>query len=80
MLIKKVITALRIVKNYVKRVTSAIFAPASQIIAPMPDTKSNQTDAERPPVFRTWNQLYAFTLIMHLLIVALFYLFKIAYS
>ncbi|MEO1518020.1 MAG: hypothetical protein AAFV95_23560 [Bacteroidota bacterium] len=33
-----------------------------------------------PPVFRTWPQLYAFVLILHAVIIFLFYLFTNAYS
>lgn len=35
---------------------------------------------ERPPVFRAWWQLYAFVLILHALIIALFYVFTHHYS
>ena len=35
---------------------------------------------EGPPVFRTWNQVYAFVLILHALIIIAFYLFTRAYS
>ncbi len=46
----------------------------------MPDTKPKPIDDEKPPVFQTWNQVYAFVLIAHLVIITLFYLFKITYS
>ena len=46
----------------------------------MPDTKPNPPEMEQPPVFRTWNQFYGFVLLLHLVIIVLFYLFKIAYA
>lgn len=33
-----------------------------------------------PPLFKSWNQMYAFVLIMHVVIIALFYLFTRAYA
>ncbi|HKK75534.1 MAG TPA: hypothetical protein VJ953_10710 [Saprospiraceae bacterium] len=33
-----------------------------------------------PPMFKSWNQMYAFVLIMHVVIIILFYLFTRAYS
>lgn len=33
-----------------------------------------------PPVFKTWNQLYAFVIILHAFIIALFYIFTKMYS
>ncbi len=44
------------------------------------DQEKLREEDERPPVFRTWNQLYAFVLILHAIIIALFYLFTRAYS
>jgi len=42
---------------------------------------SNQIKEEdAPPVFKNWNQLYAFVLILHAIIITLFYLFTKAYS
>ncbi|MEM9920896.1 MAG: hypothetical protein AAF990_22545 [Bacteroidota bacterium] len=35
---------------------------------------------ERPPVFKTWKQLYIFVLVLHALIIFLFYLITRAYS
>lgn len=35
---------------------------------------------DRPPVFRTWNQVYAFVLVLHAIIIMLFYLFTQAYA
>lgn len=45
-------------------------------------TKPDQTelDDERPPIFQSWNQMYAFVLILHAIIITLFYLFTQAYS
>jgi len=34
---------------------------------------------DRPPVFKTWNQLYAFVLILHCVILFLFYLLTQSY-
>ncbi len=46
-----------------------------------PDAKPNQPLPEgEVPVFRTWNQLYAFVLILHALIIVLFYIFTQRYS
>ncbi len=44
------------------------------------DQDQLREEDERPPVFRTWNQVYAFVLILHAVIIALFYLFTRAYS
>ncbi len=41
---------------------------------------SQEPPGERPPIFRTWNQMYAFVLILHAVIITLFYLFTRAYS
>ncbi len=46
----------------------------------MPDTKSNQTEHEKPPVFQSWRQFYIFVLSLHAFIIVLFYIFKIVYS
>ena len=46
----------------------------------MPDTKPKLADENKPPVFQTWNQVYAFVLIAHIVIITLFYIFKITYS
>ncbi|NRB63228.1 MAG: hypothetical protein HRU40_09430 [Saprospiraceae bacterium] len=35
---------------------------------------------DRPPIFKTWNQMYLFVLVLHALIISLFYLFTQAYS
>lgn len=59
---------------------SAIFNAANQNLAPMPDTKSNQTEHEKPPIFQSWRQFYIFVLSLHAFIIILFYIFKIVYS
>ena len=41
---------------------------------------SIETDDNTPPVFKTWNQLYAFVLILHAVIIACFYFFTHAYA
>ena len=33
-----------------------------------------------PPIFKTWNQMYAFVLILHVLLITAFYFFTEAYS
>ncbi len=45
----------------------------------MSETDQNKLD-EKPPIFNTWNQMYAFVLILHAVIILLFYLFTNAYS
>lgn len=44
------------------------------------DAQEDLLDDDRPPVFQTWNQLYAFVLILHAFIITLFYLFTKTYS
>lgn len=38
----------------------------------------NQDD--RPPIFRSWNQMYIFVLVLHAIIITLFYIFTETYS
>ncbi|MEL7119188.1 MAG: hypothetical protein AAFO07_07105 [Bacteroidota bacterium] len=45
---------------------------------PTPDEIDEQDNF--PPFFKTWNQMYAFVLILHALIILLFYWFTQAYS
>mgnify|MGYP006265943881 CR=1 FL=1 len=45
-----------------------------------PDSIKPEEEDGRPPIFRTWNQMYAFVLILHAVIILLFYLFTQAYS
>ncbi len=46
-----------------------------------PDTNPQLPEEEPPPpIFKTWGQMYAFVLIMHAIIISLFYLFTISYS
>jgi len=35
---------------------------------------------DQPPVFKTWNQTYTFVLVLHALIIALFYFLTHAYA
>lgn len=42
-------------------------------------THINDED-DKPPILKSWNQLYVLVLIMHALIITLFYLFTQAYS
>lgn len=44
------------------------------------DANSDQNQEGRPPIFRSWDQLYAFVLILHAFIILLFYLFTKYYS
>jgi len=46
----------------------------------IPNTQPDNFVEGKPPIFRTWNQLYIFVLAMHAVIVVLFYLFKITFS
>jgi hypothetical protein len=39
-----------------------------------------EEDDDKPPILKSWNQLYALVLILHALIITLFYLFTQAYS
>ena len=34
----------------------------------------------RPPIFRSWNQMYLFGLVLHAIIITLFYIFTETYS
>ncbi len=42
--------------------------------------ETNSKDDAPPPVFKSWNQLYFFVLLLHAIIIALFYLFTRAFS
>lgn len=39
-----------------------------------------EMNEEKPPFFKKWEHLYAFVLVMHVLIIVLFYWFTKAYS
>jgi hypothetical protein len=41
---------------------------------------ADAADQDGPPIFRTWHQMYAFVLLLHAVIILLFYLFTKAYS
>ena len=45
-----------------------------------PITKQDQIEEENPPIFGTWNQLYAFVLIFHAIIITIFYIITKTYS
>lgn len=47
-----------------------------------PDTREQPPlpDDGPPPVFKTWKQMYLFVLLLHAIIIALFYWFTKAYS
>ena len=42
-------------------------------------TKTEEEE-DKPPILKSWNQLYALVLILHALIITIFYLFTQAYS
>lgn len=35
---------------------------------------------DKPPIFKTWNQMYAFVLALHVVIIGLFYWFTKAFA
>ena len=35
---------------------------------------------DKPPIFQNWNQMYAFVLIMHVIVISLFYWITKAFS
>ncbi|MCO6477608.1 MAG: hypothetical protein J5I94_13340 [Phaeodactylibacter sp.] len=48
---------------------------------PTPETNLNEPHDESPPaLFRSWSQMYAFVLILHAIIITLFYIFTKTYS
>ncbi len=48
---------------------------------PTPDTNLGQQNDETPPaLFKSWSQMYAFVLILHAIIIILFYIFTKTYS
>ncbi len=44
-----------------------------------PENTDTSTD-ETPPVLGSWRNLYAFVLVLHVLLIVLFYLFSQAYA
>jgi hypothetical protein len=46
----------------------------------IPETQATLFDEGKPPIFRNWKQLYIFVLVMHVIIVTLFYFLKISFS
>lgn len=46
----------------------------------MNPTEPTDNQEDRPPIFRSWNQMYLFVLVLHAIIIFLFYLFTQAYS
>ncbi len=46
----------------------------------MNDQPTPAEDEDKPPILKSWNQLYLLVLIMHALIITIFYLFTQAYS
>ncbi len=49
---------------------------------PMPDQQDQPPlpDDGPPPILKTWNRMYLFVLILHAIIITLFYWFTKAYS
>lgn len=45
-----------------------------------PITNQDQNEEGKPPIFKTWNQLYIFVLIFHAFIITLFYIITKTYS
>ncbi len=45
-----------------------------------PNTSPEPPPEPPPPLFRSWNQMYAFVLILHALLILLFYLFTQYYA
>ena len=43
------------------------------------DSKKTWWD-DKPPIFKTWRQMYIFVLVFHAFVIALFYAFTLAYS
>jgi hypothetical protein len=44
------------------------------------NTNEPDLDDALPPMFKSWSQMYTFVLIMHVIIIVLFYLFTRAFS
>lgn len=48
---------------------------------PTPDANPDEQHNEAPPaIFSSWGQMYAFVLILHAIIITLFYIFTKTYS
>lgn len=43
-------------------------------------TELENSAEQSPPVFKTWNQLYAFVLVLHAVLIVLFYIITQRYS
>ncbi|MEM1122225.1 MAG: hypothetical protein AAGJ18_17400 [Bacteroidota bacterium] len=43
-------------------------------------TKRTTFKEDPPPIFQSWNQMYVFVLVLHTIIISLFYLLTKAYS
>lgn len=46
----------------------------------MTEEKDLLEDDSKPPIFKSWNQLYWFVLILHAVLIFIFYLFTEYYS
>ena len=44
------------------------------------DVVAQDHQDSRPPIFRSWNQMYLFVLVLHAIIITLFYFFTETYS
>lgn len=49
-------------------------------LKPSGDVADNANTDEQPPILSSWNQIYAIVLILHAIILVLFYLFTHAYA
>ena len=45
-----------------------------------PETTPNHDNEDSPPIFKSWNQMYIFVLVLHAIIITLFYIFTHTYS
>lgn len=46
----------------------------------IPHNSIKVMENEKPPILGSWNRLYAFVLILHTILIILFYLFTIKYQ
>ena len=47
---------------------------------PESEPVSKLPDEERPPIFRSWNEMYIFVLVLHAIIISLFYFITQTFS
>lgn len=58
---------------------SAIFVGKRETMQ-APETTPNEQQEDSPPIFKSWNQLYIFVLVLHALLITMFYIFTHTYS